>query len=106
MWGSRDGRREQVTCIACGTELARSDAREYDKHGDRFDRRDKEFEHLCKRCHREECHQPRRGLEAMLVESGAGECDRSEFLAAYAELATDGHAHGDDRNGHNERNER
>jgi hypothetical protein len=90
MWGSRDRRgHNEVTCIACGTELPRAEAREYDKEGDRFERRDKEFEHLCKRCYREECHQPRKGLEAMLVESGAGERDQSTFLEAYTKLATE-----------------
>lgn len=90
MWGSRDHRgHTDVTCIACGAELPRSEAREYDKHGDRFDRRNKEFEHLCKGCYREECHQPRRGLEDLLVESGAGEAARSEFLEAYTALATE-----------------
>jgi len=87
MWGSRrtrDG--SQVTCIACGSSVARSDAREYDKHGDRWDRENKEFEYLCKRCHRDLCHQPRKGLEALLVESEAGESDRDAFLARYHEL--------------------
>ncbi|WP_255151315.1 DUF7562 family protein [Halorarius halobius] len=87
MWGNR-GRSAEVTCIACGTSVARSDAREYDKHGDRFDRADKEFEHLCKPCYRDINHQPRGELEALLTESGAGERDREEFLARYAELAT------------------
>lgn len=65
MWRQED---ESVTCIACGETLARDDAREYDKQGDRWERRDKEFEHLCKPCYRELCHQPRDGLEALLVE--------------------------------------
>jgi hypothetical protein len=85
MWGSRDrGGRTEVTCIACGADLQRSDAREYDKHGDRYDRRDKEFEYLCKPCYRDLCHQPREGLEDDLVVSGAGEQSRDAFLAAYA----------------------
>ena len=89
MWGNRD-RSTQVTCIACGETVSRSDAREYDKHGDRYDRRDKEFEYLCKPCHREVSHQPRGDLEALLVESGAGDADCEAFLERYAELATDG----------------
>ena len=89
MWGRRDRRgHREVTCVACGADLPRSDAREYDKFGDRYDRRDKEFEYLCKPCYRDLCHQPRRGLEDLLVESGAGETDREGFLEAYAELAT------------------
>ena len=76
-----DGDEGSVTCIACGTELPRSAAREYDKAGDRWDREEKPFEYLCKPCDRDRCHQPRQGLEAALVASGAGECERSEFLA-------------------------
>ena len=76
-----------VTCIACGVEVARSEAREYDKHGDRWDRDDKRFEFLCKPCHRECCHQSREGLEATLVEAGAGETDRWSFLRRFDELA-------------------
>jgi len=86
MWGSRDERASRVTCIACGEDVSRADAREYDKFGDRFDRRDKEFEHLCKACYREQSHQPREGLEDLLVESGAGEHDREGFLEAYTDL--------------------
>ncbi|WP_336000948.1 DUF7562 family protein [Halorientalis halophila] len=83
MWGSRRNRDgAQVTCIACGDSVARSDAREYDKHGDRWNREDKEFEFLCKRCYRDLCHQPRAGLEALLVESRAGHRDRDAFVAA------------------------
>ena len=64
MWGRRET--SEVTCIACGEVLDRTDAREYDKHGDRWDRRDKSFEYLCKPCHRELCHHSRDGLEATL----------------------------------------
>ena len=76
--------------MACGTDLQRSDAREYDKHGDRYDRRDKEFEYLCKPCYRDLCHQPRRGLEDLLVASGAGERSRDRFLAEFAALVDEG----------------
>jgi hypothetical protein len=86
MFGSRD-RPAEVTCIACGETVPRTDAREYDKHGDRFDRRGKEFEYLCKPCYRDLCHQPRGELEDLLVESGAGEAGREEFLREYADLA-------------------
>lgn len=84
MWGSRNPDDEEVTCVACGQALPRSDAREYDKEGDRFSRRGKRFEHVCKACHRELCHQPRDELEALLVDL---ERDRpatqEEFLRAY-----------------------
>jgi hypothetical protein len=90
MWGSRRNRDgAQVTCIACGDSVARSDAREYDKHGDRWNREDKEFEFLCKHCYRDLCHQPRDGLESLLVESRAGHCDREEFVAAFYDLLAD-----------------
>ena len=84
MWQRRD--RTQVTCIACGEQVSRSDAREYDKHGDRWDREDKEFEHLCKPCFRELCHQPRDGLEALLEEVETGGLSRGRFLSRYADL--------------------
>ncbi|PSQ42635.1 hypothetical protein BRD17_08145 [Halobacteriales archaeon SW_7_68_16] len=74
-----------VTCIACGDDVARADAREYDKHGDRWTRSEKSFEYLCKDCYRGIDHQPRDGLESVLTDCGAGERDRSAFLAAYVE---------------------
>jgi hypothetical protein len=89
MW--RRDEKTTVTCIACGETIVRADAREYDKHGDRWDRREKSFEHLCKPCHRGLCHQPRDGLEALLVDieeeslTGAGFVDR--YYAAIAETA-------------------
>ena len=87
MWrsGSDGGRdRKTVVCIACGTSLLRSEAREYDKEGDRWSRHGKEFEHLCKECYRNLCHQPRDELEALLVEIGDEE-DHSQqsFLERY-----------------------
>ena len=82
MWPRREKERT-VTCIACGDTLARGDAREYDKHGDRWDRDGKRFEHLCKPCFRETCHLGRDGLEDALVEAGAGEHATEEFLARY-----------------------
>ena len=69
MWRSRNNRDgTTVVCIACGTSLPRSEAREYDKQGNRWERHDKSFEHLCKECYRELCHQPRDELEALLVD--------------------------------------
>lgn len=84
MWGSRRrGDGSQVDCVACGTSVSRSDAREYDKFGDRWDREGKTFEHLCKGCHAELCHQPRDELEDLLCAVGAGRVDRAEFLRRY-----------------------
>lgn len=76
---------ETVTCIACGTTLPRSRAREYDKLGNRWEREQKSFEYLCKPCDRDRDRQPRSGLEALLTECGAGERPRDSFLAAYFE---------------------
>ncbi|WP_336336754.1 DUF7562 family protein [Haloarcula brevis] len=87
MFGSRSPQGKSVTCIACGESVPRSEAREYDKHGDRWDRRDKEFEHLCKACFAELCQQPRDGLETTLDAAGAGEADRATFLERFRELS-------------------
>jgi len=76
-----------VTCIACGREVPRSEAREYDKHGDRWERRHKDFEYLCKPCHGDCCHQPRDGLEDLLADAGAGDRPTAEFLAHFSELS-------------------
>lgn len=80
---------QQVTCIACGETLDRKDAREYDKHGDRWSREGKEFEYLCKPCDRQCCHQTRDGLEETLVAADAGRTDRKTFLRRFCELTTD-----------------
>ncbi|EMA49892.1 MULTISPECIES: DUF7562 family protein [Halococcus] len=89
MWGSRRTRESKtITCIACGGSVRRSEAREYDKHGDRWKRTGKEFEHLCKDCYRDLCHQPRDDLEALLVEIHAieGTESRTAFLRRYDEI--------------------
>ncbi|MXR42500.1 hypothetical protein GRX01_14280 [Halobaculum sp. WSA2] len=86
MWGSRRDRdRSAVVCIACGESLSREDAREYDKQGDRWNRRDKEFEYLCKECYRDLSHQPRDDLEALLVdvEAAAGGDSQETYVEAY-----------------------
>ena len=84
MWGSRRDRGDDtVTCIACGENVVRSDAREYDKFGNRWERADKEFEYLCKPCDRRCCHQPRQGLEDLLEEAGAGTLSQKEFLVQF-----------------------
>jgi hypothetical protein len=88
MWRSRS--EGDVTCIACGTDVARSSAREYDRYGDRWGKRDRDFEFLCKPCYRECCHQPREGLEDDLVEAEAGTADQREFLTKYHEVVADG----------------
>ncbi|MGM0716314.1 MAG: DUF7562 family protein [Halobacteriota archaeon] len=81
MWGRRD--RTEIVCIACGDTLDRTDAREYDKHGDRWDRIDKEFEYLCKPCHRDLCHHPRRGLESLLVALDGESSSARRFVERY-----------------------
>ena len=83
------GPTDEVICIACGAELPRSDAREYDKSGDRWSRDGKEFEFLCKPCYRECCHQPRDELEDTLCRAGAGETDRQSFLQRYWDQVTE-----------------
>jgi len=83
MWGRRD--RTEIVCISCGESLDRPDAREYDKHGNRWDRREKEFEYLCKPCHRELCHQPRHGLETLLGEIEGGSVSPRRFVERYYE---------------------
>ncbi|WP_435129377.1 DUF7562 family protein [Halobaculum sp. D14] len=80
---------DDVTCIACGETVPRGDAREYDKHGDRFTRDGKRFEYLCKPCDRERSRQPRSGLESTLVDAGAGRVPTAEFLSRFVRL-TDG----------------
>jgi len=77
MWRSRTNRDgSTVVCIACGTSLPRSEAREYDKHGNRWERHGKTFEHLCKECYRDLCHQPRGELEALLLELERTDAER------------------------------
>jgi len=72
-----------VVCIACGESVPRADAREYDKTGDRWERHDKDFEHLCKACFRDLCHQPREGLESLLIDIEADNLSETEFLDRY-----------------------
>ncbi|MFH5797572.1 hypothetical protein [Haladaptatus sp. CMAA 1911] len=90
MWGSRRNReKKSVICIACGDAVRRSAAREYDKEGNRWERNGKTFEHLCKACHRELCHQPRDELEGLLVDIDAGSVEQMEFLARYETAVKD-----------------
>ncbi|WP_439028501.1 DUF7562 family protein [Haloarchaeobius sp. DT45] len=87
MWGSRTDRgNETVTCISCGEDVPRRNAREYDKYGNRWERTGKEFEFLCKPCYRAECHQPRDELESLLCEIDATELTQEEFLQTYDRL--------------------
>lgn len=90
MWGGDEPGEEDVTCIACDATVERSAAREYDKYGDRFEREGKSFEHLCKACHRELCHQPREDLEAALVDAEATGQTPAEFAGAYLATVRDG----------------
>jgi len=78
-----------VVCIACGESVPRSAAREYDKTGDRWERHDKRFEHLCKACFRELSHQPRSGLESLLVAIEDDGLSETEFLSRYLDRADD-----------------
>ena len=95
MWPSRRTT-QQVTCVACGTTVARDDAREYDKHGNRWDRDGKTFEHLCKTCHAELCHYDRSDLEELLVAIDAGEYSQELFLARYLDAVENRYGRLDD----------
>ena len=87
MWGTRLGRDDHVTCVACGRSIARSDAREYDKEGDRWSRTGKEFEHVCKSCHRDLNHQPRNELEGLLIDvECSSSMSQAEFVDRYNQL--------------------
>lgn len=87
MWPPRDRADRHAVCPACGRRVDRVDAREYDRHGDRWDREAKRFEYLCRPCHDALCHQGRDGLEELLCDVGAGEVDRGRFLRRYARAA-------------------
>lgn len=92
MTDSRPLRRKsdtEVVCIACGETIPRVDAREYDKYGDRWDRDGKDFEYLCKPCHRDCCHQPRNGLEETLVQAEGEHADTQQFITEYYALVSD-----------------
>lgn len=89
MWRSPDIARRREVCPACGYPVARVDAREYDKYGDRWDRDHKRFEYFCRPCHDALDLQRRDGLEAMLDDAGAGEVDRGTFLEQFEALCTD-----------------
>ena len=97
MWRSRKSRdRRTVTCIACGDSLLREEAREYDKEGDRWNRRDKEFEYLCTDCDDELCHQPRDGLESLVCSIEGDGLSREEFLGRYTDAVAPGEGDGAD----------
>lgn len=86
MWDARQNRdRRTVVCIACGVSVLRSEAREYDKEGDRWERDGKEFEHLCKECYRDLTHHPRGGLESLISEIETRTDSREEFLRQYVD---------------------
>ena len=77
-----------MVCIACGESVPRENAREYDKEGDRWSRRDKEFEYLCAGCDDDICHQPRDGLESLVRSIEAEGLTNEEFLDRYTEAVT------------------
>lgn len=77
--------RETVTCIACGETLPRTDAREYDKHGDRWARDGKEFEYLCKPCFRGITKHSRDGLEDALEAVAEPSMTQEEFVTAFVD---------------------
>jgi len=85
------GRRpkQTVVCIACGEELRRSEAREYDKYGNRWTRGEKRFEFLCKPCYKHSCKQSRDGLESTLIRANAGNTDEQSFLRNYCSIISD-----------------
>lgn len=96
LWRLRRGGPERtVTCIACGASVPRTEAREYDKLGDRWERDRKRFEHLCRDCDDAIDHRPRDGLESLLVDVGAGERSRAAFLAAFCERVEERAGEGD-----------
>ena len=103
MWRARRNRdRRTVVCIACGDSVLREDAREYDKEGNRWDRLDKEFEYLCTDCDDDICHQPRDGLESLLLSIESDGLSRAEFLDRYAD-AVEAHADSGDSGTRSER---
>jgi hypothetical protein len=92
-----------VVCIACGESVLRDDAREYDKEGDRWSRRDKEFEYLCADCDDEISHQPRDGLESLVCSIESEGLTTEEFLDRYVDAVTSDD--GDDRTDAGDRSE-
>lgn len=86
-WPGKSG--HDVECIACGEELSRSQAREYHKDGNRWDRQNKHIEYMCKDCHRNQNHQSRDGLEETLIDINAGTLDTVQFIERYYEAAGD-----------------
>lgn len=74
---------DTVVCIACGAVVAREQAREYDRMGDRWERAGKRFEFLCKPCHVLECHLPRAELEDTLEAVGSEHDSPGAFVTAY-----------------------
>mgnify|MGYP006425496711 CR=1 FL=1 len=92
MFRTGSGDNTRVVCIACGESVPRSAAREYDKTGDRWERHDKEFEHLCKSCFRGLSHQPRTGLESLLVDIEDEGLSETEFLRRYLNQIDDDNA--------------
>ena len=86
------------TCPACGEPVERREAREYDPHASPWSLRGTHREFLCHGCFAALERSPRVGLEARLIDIGAGRCDRATFLRRYldADRPPSG-SHGDGR---------
>lgn len=76
-------RSERHICIACGERVARSDAREYDKHGDRWEREGKSFEYICQDCHRNLNHHSLNGIEETASDVSVSHHNPWRFARAY-----------------------
>jgi hypothetical protein len=92
MLGAGSDEDRTVICIACGESVPRSAAREYDKTGNRWERHEKDFEHVCKDCFRELSHQPRSGLESLLIDIEGDGLSETEFLQRYLDRVDDDNA--------------
>jgi hypothetical protein len=92
MLGAGSDEDRTVICIACGESVPRSAAREYDKTGNLWERHEKDFEHVCKDCFRELSHQPRSGLESLLIDIEGDGLSETEFLQRYLDRVDDDNA--------------
>ncbi|MGM0606302.1 MAG: DUF7562 family protein, partial [Halobacteriota archaeon] len=63
--------------------VPRSDAREYDKEGDRWDRHGKAFEYVCKACYKDLCRLPRDDLESIILDIEGAGLSQEAFVRRY-----------------------